>query len=523
MDDVFKKIVQTMNETVLKDINFNEKNQENVRQTIHNRNKKSFHVKHKLNYFLPTVITLLFFLGTSYFIINELKILSREEKITGLNKNNEAILQEPKIDPHLYTPPEQKESYKEMTKKDVVAKLLNTVDYFHTASGKFEEYSLFYDDSVSTSIIEYKLSLKNEIGGYEKVTTLFDEKVMGFKESIQEYIYNNEKLWSKESLNKTYQVQDYQSEPTREVVTPEEAFSIKLKDVYKKNTKFRERPQITASGTSLFPYEITSSYLRNMEHWEIEKQNEELLGHNTIVLFGKIDEQVVERMKMKGTTDTFRFWVDKDTGILMKYETYDKDGKLTSYLHPERLDVNIPIDPQTFVPNLDGYHLPINTRKKVNIDPREVDIEVVDYADDIKEDTEDVLDLLRKDIPFLYEFTHSKLSLFSAGYEKYKAYKQAYLTYIFENESQVIYVRAYHKDSVIRTLSDFNREKGEQLEKFTLNGIEWSGYDITDLLGAHFIGMKGDYKYEVVSQDISLQDTKELLKSFKPNNDHQKQ
>ncbi len=47
-----------------------------------------------------------------------------------------------------------------MTKKDVVAKLLNTVDYFHTAAGKFEEYSLFYDDSVSTSIIEYKLSLK---------------------------------------------------------------------------------------------------------------------------------------------------------------------------------------------------------------------------------------------------------------------------------------------------------------------------------------------------------------------------
>lgn len=523
MDDVFKKIVQTMNETVLKDINFNEKNKENVRQTIHKRNKRSFHVKHKLKYLLPTVITLLFFLGTSYFIINELDILSRGEKITGLNKNIQTISQEPKINPHLYTPPEQKESYEEMTKEDVVARLLNTVDYFHTAAGKFKEYSLFYDDSASTSITEYKLSIKNEIGGYEKVTSLFDEKVMGFEESIQEYIYNNEKLWSKESLNKTYQEQDYQPEPRRKVVTLEEAFSIKLKDIYKENTIFRERPQIAASGLSLFPYEQTSSYLRNMEQWEIEKQNEELLGHNTIVLYGKIDEQVVERMKMKGTTDTFRFWVDKDTGILVKYETYDKDGELTSYLHPESLDINISIDSQTFVPNLDGYHPPINTRKRVNMDPREVNIEVVDYADAIKEDTEDVLDLLRKDIPFLYEFTHSKLTLFSAGYEKYKDYKHAYLTYIFENETQVMYVRAYHKDSVVRTLRDFNREKGEQREKFTLNGIEWTGYELTDPLGAHFIGMKDDYKYEVVSQDISLQETKDLLKSFKPSNDLTKQ
>ena len=523
MDDVLKKIVQTMNETVLKDINFNEKNKENVRQTIHKRKKKWFHVKHKLNYLLPTVMTLLFFLGTSYYIVNKLEILSSEDNITSFNKNTETIPQEPIIESHLYTPPVVKESYEEMTKKDVVAKLLNTVDYFYTAAGKFKEYSLFYDDSDSTSIVEYKLSIKNEIGGYEKVTSLFDEKVMGFEENIQEYIYNNEKLWSKESLNKTYQEQDYQPEPTREVVTPEEAFSIKLKDVYKENTKFRERPHIAASGISLFPYEQTSSYLRNMEHWEIEKQNEELLGHNTIVLYGKIDDQVVERMKMKGTTDTFRFWVDKDTGILVKYETYDKDGELTSYLHPERLDVNIPIDPQTFVPNLDGYHPPINTRKRVNMDPREVDIEVVDYADAIKEDTEDVLDLLRKDIPFLYEFTHSKLTLFSAGYEKYKDYKQAYLTYIFENETQVVYVRAYHKDSVVRTLSDFNREKGEQREKFTLNGIEWSGYELTDLLGAHFIGMKDDYKYEVVSQDISLQETKDLLKSFKPSNGLKKQ
>ena len=56
---------------------------------------------------------------------------------------------------------------------------------------------------------------------------------------------------------------------------------------------------------SLFAYEKAASYLRNMGHWEIEKQNEALLGHNTIVLAGKMDEAVTNSEKLKGTTKRF--------------------------------------------------------------------------------------------------------------------------------------------------------------------------------------------------------------------------
>lgn len=221
---------------------------------------------------------------------------------------------------------------------------------------------------------------------------------------------------------------------------------------------------------------------------------------------------------MKGTTDTFRFWVDIDTGILVKYETYDTDGQLTSYLHPESLEVNVPIEARDFEPNIDGYKPFIPYLKMPDLDPREAEIEIVDYADSIKEDTEVVVDLLRKDLPFLYELTHSDFEIFSASYEKYKNFNHAYLTYVNKNKPGVVYVRAYHKDSIIRTSSDFNMEKGDQLELFTLNGIEWESYEIKDVLGAHFIGMKGDYKYEVVSQKIPLKETKDLLGSFKPIN-----
>ncbi|MER2118844.1 MAG: hypothetical protein ABS935_01170 [Solibacillus sp.] len=514
MDDMFKQIVETMNKTVLKDIHFDAKQKENVRQVIYKRKKKRHIKPTTLNYLLPIAVASLFFLGASYYATTELEIFSREEQMTSLNNAPDHIPPGSKVETNIYTPPAQEESYEEMTKEDVVSKLLNTVDYFYTAAGKFEDYAVYYDDSVSKSVTEYKLSIKNEIGGYEKNTTLVDEKILGYAEIINEFIYNEEKLWHKESVNNTYRVSDYEPQPKRDPITPAEAFNLELKDIYSDKANFRERPEIAPSGMSLFPYEITASYLRNTELWDIEKQNEELLGHNTIVLYGKLDEQVIIRFKMKRTTDTFRFWVDKDTGILVKYETYDTDGQLTGYLHPESLEVNITIDPQDFVPNLDGYTPFVPYGKKPEHDSREEKIEAVDTN---KEDTEAIVDLMRKDLPFLYEFTHPDLEISSAYYMEFEEeFHHAYLTYIPKNEAGIVYVTAYHQDSFTRPLNNFDVITGNQLELFTLNGIEWKSYELKDFLGAKFIGMKGDYIYEVVSQKITLEETKALLGSFNP-------
>jgi hypothetical protein len=42
---------------------------------------------------------------------------------------------------------------------------------------------------------------------------------------------------------------------------------------------------------------MTSRNLRNEQLWKIEKQNEEVAGHNTIVLFGEYDEKEKELTK----------------------------------------------------------------------------------------------------------------------------------------------------------------------------------------------------------------------------------
>lgn len=345
MEKIFNHIKENMDDTVLKGIHFNEKNKENVMKAINKkRGKQRFPIKPSLNYLLSISVACLFFLGITYFISDRLGILSRDEQIASINNDKEGN-QEPQNEKHLTTSINE-ESNKDMTKEEVVTKLLNTVDSFDTATGKMELFSTYMDGRTSMVSTEYKISLKNVFGGYEKTTVENGE-------SMTEVIYNDKKIWRKESMGKTYRVCDYQPILSQETfTTPEEAFSVDLEKLFKPDTKLRERPVLgSRAGLTLFPYEMTSRFLRNEQLWEIEKQNEEVVGLNTIVLNGEFDDGEKEVTK----DDSFRLWVDKETGILVKYEVYGNDGKINSYLHPNSLNVNVPIDPKQFIPNLDGY------------------------------------------------------------------------------------------------------------------------------------------------------------------------
>jgi hypothetical protein len=80
-----------------------------------------------------------------------------------------------------------------------------------------------------------------------------------------------------------------------------------------------------------------------------------------------------------------------------------------------------------------------------------------------------------------------------------------------------LYVRTYHKDSVVRSFGDFNTEKEKKLDTFTLNEIEWEVFEIKNTPEVHFIGSSGEYMYEVVTQGVSYEETKNLLEFFENN------
>ncbi|SFC87520.1 BlaR1 peptidase M56 [Bacillus sp. 491mf] len=236
----------------------------------------------------------------------------------------------------VYTPPKQEEYFGDMTKEEILTKMLNTVDNFETAKGEFKIHSVNTGDRV----INYELSLHNQAGGYSKTTRVENEI-----EKVTSHYYNNGTMWDLRKDTGMYIEMRYGQEAKRsKPLKIENAFSVNGEG--DNVTDYRERPIIGEAMSSLFPYEIASNYTRNLNTWEIEKQNEQLLGHNTLVIKGDINKRI---------NKSFRFWVDKDTGILVKYETYDTVGKVADYLYPTSLEVNIPIDSKRFTPDLTGY------------------------------------------------------------------------------------------------------------------------------------------------------------------------
>ncbi|WP_020063108.1 M56 family metallopeptidase [Bacillus sp. 123MFChir2] len=236
----------------------------------------------------------------------------------------------------VYTPPKQEEYVGDMTKEEILTKMLNTVDNFETAKGEFKVHQA---NVPGDSIINYELSLHNKAGGYSKTTYVENEI-----EKVTSHYYNNGTMWDLREGTAMYIEMNYQEEKRSKPLKIENAFSV---DSEGENvTASRERPIIGEAQSSLFPYEIASNYTRNLNTWEIEKQNEQLLGHNTLVIKGNINKRI---------NKSFRFWVDKDTGILVKYETYNAAGKVADYLYPTSLEINVPIDSKRFTPDLTGY------------------------------------------------------------------------------------------------------------------------------------------------------------------------
>ncbi|MFB6468211.1 M56 family metallopeptidase [Cytobacillus sp. Hz8] len=257
----------------------------------------------------------------------------KEEKSTG----KEEII-ETKAEATVYTPPKQNENYKEMTKEEILTKMINSVDYFETAKGEFKIHNGNIDNADDYMLIEYELSLNNNAGGYNKesFTKNGEGRIISYKDGT---------LWYINESDGTYQEREYQDDRIHfDALTPESAFSVDNEGI--DVTNYRERPPIGQAMSSLFPYEIASNFTRDLNKWEIENQNAELLGHNVLIIKGQIN-----RMDSK----SFRFWVDKDTGILVKYETYNSDGEIVDYLYPTKLEVNVPIDSKKFTPNLEGY------------------------------------------------------------------------------------------------------------------------------------------------------------------------
>lgn len=327
MENKLKNLKGKMNETVLQDVSFDEELEQRV---LHSIKKSKFSKRNKFNAVLSVAVTGMIFLGIAYFVGMQ---LHKQGNVASESKEKVSETTQPTT---IYTPPKQEENYNDMTKEEILTKMLNTVDHFETAKGEFE---INYRNIPSNSVVSYEISLKNNIGGFSKTISGQEGK-----EIVNYEYYSDGYFWFVSELTHIYNKSRY-SKPIR-------SGTLKIEDAFTTDddgndvTKYRERSPIGEANATLFPYEIASNYTRNLNTWEIENQNEKVLGHNTLVIKGKIN---------KHNFQSFRFWVDKDTGILVKYETYNSSGEVVDYLHPTILEINVPIDSKRFTPNLENY------------------------------------------------------------------------------------------------------------------------------------------------------------------------
>lgn len=338
MENKLENLKEKMDDTIFSDISFEDKHYHMVLHSIKNPEHNSSRLsplKNKFNMVLSMSVISVMALGITYFVGTQINSPSgsKQTQVDEPKDNTKESVTRPSDSETEYVPPVQEENNDEMTKEEILTKMINTVDYFKTASG---QYKMHYGHIPAEYEVEYTISLGEIPGGVSKTI----EEVNGKKVVNSEY-YLGGSVWALSEETKTFREFKYADyDNFGQPITLDEAFS--GTDV----TNYRGRPPIGVANETLFPYEIASNYTRDLNSWDIEKQNEDILGHNTLVIKGNKNHRDFQ---------SFRFWVDKDTGILVKYETYNSAGEVVDYLHPTNLEINIPIDSKQFTPNLDGY------------------------------------------------------------------------------------------------------------------------------------------------------------------------
>jgi len=87
---------------------------------------------------------------------------------------------------------------------------------------------------------------------------------------------------------------------------------------------------------SLFPQKLAKKFLAEEQYWSILKQHEKLMNRNVILIGGTFDQY--HTIKLQGKS--FKFWVDRQTGILLKMMVYDKNGNLVFGFQTKHLKMN---------------------------------------------------------------------------------------------------------------------------------------------------------------------------------------
>lgn len=212
------------------------------------------------------------------------------------------------------------------TKTEIHEKMLNTFDYFESVKGEF-----VYSSNNAGFHEQVTYQVKNKTNNQTGASYIKSKSKSG---RIIESSYDGKKVNQINHKTKEYILADV------DLTAKSEKLSIKER--YKKNEngeseyKYRFDPTFMGiAAMSVAPQEVATGYLEDYSKWEISG-SELTYGFDTFVISGTFNDYY----KQKHNAETFKLWVHKDTGILLKLEEYDKTGNVVDYLETTDLKIN---------------------------------------------------------------------------------------------------------------------------------------------------------------------------------------
>ncbi|WP_371068856.1 hypothetical protein [Sediminibacillus sp. JSM 1682029] len=302
-DEFFQALKQRMdNSSELTKVEFTKKSKAQVLEKLHRKNAENRHKRNHWRITISFALTAILLLGIGYIGFG---VIKDGNQFNSSSENNPSISE---------NDDSSKESKKDqLTKKAIKKLMMHAEENFTTAKGEFTYHRSTIDLNEE---VQFRLSLEDPFGGYAT-----SRSIDGGSEN--NYYFNEDFIWELDESDRTY-------------------FKTENQD---------RKPGLKPVTQSLFPRHMAMNYLASMDLWSIEEQNAELNGRKVFIIAGELSDYGKEH----NAADSFRFWVDKETGILIKYEIYGMDGDIIDSLYTITLEVDEDLEEFEYEPDLKGY------------------------------------------------------------------------------------------------------------------------------------------------------------------------
>ena len=208
-----------------------------------------------------------------------------------------------------------------ITKDNIYFQMLNAIDYYNYVEGII----VFANGNVIDPI---NISFQSNLIEGKAYSKVFNNNC-----NLETYCDNNDNLITVyNNKNKSYS-NSFGVVTKKDALAIENSKRITLESDGYKGYNYRSNPtNVALASVCLMPQEVAFGFLEDQSLWEITG-TERLLDINCAIIKGKTTDSYGEKLGV----NEFVFYVDLNTGVLLKYEGFNKDGILSDFMYVKEI------------------------------------------------------------------------------------------------------------------------------------------------------------------------------------------